>query len=201
MGRTSDTKERLLAATLDLIWEQSYSSVGVDAICGRAEVKKGSFYHFFKSKAELAAEALQAHWESYKSEMDSIFSPTVPPLERLTNYFDKVYRHQREVKREKGCVCGCPYFEVGTEAANRDAAIAEKAGSVLQSYFRYFESAVLEAHAQELICVADPAAAARWLFNYFEGALANARIRNDPELLRDLSAGALQLLGAKKSNV
>lgn len=197
MGRTSDARERLLAATLDLIWEQSYSSVGVDAICEKAEVKKGSFYHFFNSKAELAAEALQAHWESYKTEMDAIFSPTVPPLRRLTDYFDQVYQHQRDTKREKGCVCGCPYFEVGTEAANLDAAIAQKAGSVLQSYFRYFESAVFEAHAQGVISVADPAASARWLFNYFEGALANSRIHNDPELLRDLSAGALQLLGVR----
>ncbi|QXM09128.1 TetR/AcrR family transcriptional regulator [Geomonas subterranea] len=197
MGRTSDARERLLAATLDLIWEQSYSSVGVDAICERAVVKKGSFYHFFKSKAELAAEALQSHWEEYKSEMDAIFSPTVPPLKRLTTYFDKVYRHQLQTKEEKGCVCGCPYFEIGTEAANLDAAIAQKAGSVLQNYFRYFESAVLEAHAQGQICVSNPSAAARWLFNYFEGTLANSRIHNDPELLHDLSAGALQLLGAK----
>lgn len=44
MGRTSDAKERLLAAALDLIWERSYGSVTIDAICEKAGVKKGSFY-------------------------------------------------------------------------------------------------------------------------------------------------------------
>lgn len=199
MGRTSDAKERLLTATLELIWEQSYSAVGVDAICERAGVKKGSFYHFFKSKAELAAEAIEAHWGGYKPEMDAIFSPTVPPLQRLIDYFDKVYLYQSARKRECGSVCGCPYFDLGSESANLEAAIVNQVTGVLQQYFRYFASAVREAHAQGLITVADPEAAARWLFNYFEGALTNARIHNDPELLRDLSAGALQLLGARSN--
>ena len=64
MGRTSDAKERLLDAALDLIWERSYGDVTIDAICEKAGVKKGSFYYFFDSKSELAAAALQSDWEN-----------------------------------------------------------------------------------------------------------------------------------------
>jgi len=200
MAREGNPKEKLLKATLELIWEQSYYSVGVDAICERSGVKKGSFYHFFKSKAELAAEAIQAHWDGYKPELDAVFSPTVPPLLRLTGYFEKVYAYHSSRKNCGGNVCGCPYFDLGIEAATLDAAIVTKVTGVLEQYFRYFDAAVREAHARGEITVSDPAASARWLFNYFEGALTNARIHNDPELLRDLSAGALQLLGARKIN-
>ena len=76
-------KERLTDAAMDLIWHNSYGTTSVDAICERAGAKKGSFYYFFKSKSELAAAALEADWNKKKAEMDSIFSPTVPPLERL----------------------------------------------------------------------------------------------------------------------
>src|SRR5438105_4631699 len=70
MGRASNAKERLLKAAGDLIWEQSYGAVTVDAICERADVKKGSFYHFFASKAKLAVAVLEAHWESAKLDLD-----------------------------------------------------------------------------------------------------------------------------------
>lgn len=52
MGRTSNAKERLLEAVIELIWTGSYGSTSVDQICERAGVKKGSFYHFFESRKQ-----------------------------------------------------------------------------------------------------------------------------------------------------
>src|SRR5262245_2858851 len=83
VGRTSDARPRLLDATIELVWRESYGAVSVDAICERAGVKKGSFYHFFDSKSALVAEALTHHWETLRPSYDQIFSPTVAPLERL----------------------------------------------------------------------------------------------------------------------
>ena len=48
MARPSQAKENLIKAATDLIWEHSYGSTSVDDICARAEVRKGSFYHFFE---------------------------------------------------------------------------------------------------------------------------------------------------------
>src|SRR4029079_3591399 len=113
MPRVSDMKTRLMDAAMDLIWENSYGTTSVDAICERAGAKKGSFYYFFKSKSELAAAALDADWQKKRAEMDSIFSPTVPPLERLDRYFDFVYETISEVReRCGGAILGCPYMSV-----------------------------------------------------------------------------------------
>jgi TetR/AcrR family transcriptional repressor of nem operon len=196
MGRTSNAKERLLNATIELIWHYSYCSVGVDAICERAGVKKGSFYHFFSSKADLAAEAIQTHWEGYQLEMDTLFCREVPPLQRLRAYFDKVYCAQRDRQAHQGCIGGCPYFDLGTEIATLDGEIATKISQVLDQYFCYFATAVEDAQRAGQISVKDSACAARWLMYYFQGALTNARIHNDLSYLRDLSSGAFQLLGA-----
>src|SRR6266851_4747377 len=73
MPRTSDVKERLTDAALDLMWENSYGTTSVDAICERAGAKKGSFYYFFKSKSELTAAALEAEWNKNKANMDALF--------------------------------------------------------------------------------------------------------------------------------
>src|ERR1700675_1503824 len=80
MPRVSDMKKRLTDAALDLMWENSYGTTSVDAICERAGAKKGSFYYFFKSKSELTAAALEAEWNKNKAKMDAFFSPTVHPL-------------------------------------------------------------------------------------------------------------------------
>src|SRR5262249_2566506 len=54
MGRVSDARQRLMDAVCELIWAGSYGSTTIDQICEKAGVKKGSFYHFFDSKADLA---------------------------------------------------------------------------------------------------------------------------------------------------
>ncbi|HSH94300.1 MAG TPA: helix-turn-helix domain-containing protein, partial [Roseimicrobium sp.] len=53
MPRISDAKQRLMDAAQNLIWERSYGATSVDDICAKADVRKGSFYHFFRSKSEL----------------------------------------------------------------------------------------------------------------------------------------------------
>jgi len=91
MGRVSDAKQRLLQATIDLIWQNSYGAVTVDNICERAGVKKGSFYYFFPSKTDLVVAALDTHWQNLKPILDDTFSPQVPPLDRFRKYFEILY--------------------------------------------------------------------------------------------------------------
>src|SRR6202043_1122266 len=100
MPRVSDMKKRLTDAALDLMWENSYGTTSVDAICERAGAKKGSFYYFFKSKSELAAAALEGDWKRRKADMDTIFSATVAPLDRFERYFDYVSDRLAEVQKK-----------------------------------------------------------------------------------------------------
>src|SRR2546428_9862093 len=108
MGRVSDAKQRLMEAVRDLIWAGSYGTTTIDQICEKAGVKKGSFYYFFDSKADLAVAALDAEWQRMRPELDGIFSPTVPPLERFRNYLDPGYRLQAQIQSKCGCVLRWP---------------------------------------------------------------------------------------------
>ncbi len=73
--RTADSRTRLLEAMLGAIWERSYGAASVDAICERADVRKGSFYHFFKSKAALAMAAMEHLWERHSQPASTRFFP------------------------------------------------------------------------------------------------------------------------------
>lgn len=197
MGRTSDAKERLMDAVTDLIWRGSYGSTTIDQICEKAGVKKGSFYYFFESKSDLAAAALAATWLTRQPELDAIFSPTIPPLDRLRLFCEMGYEHQTELKKEHGCVMGCPLFTLGAEVCNQESKLHDQIKKVLGHYHTYIESAIRDAHAQGLIDAPDPAAKARMLFAYSEGLLTQARIVNDLEVLKEMKEGVLGILGAK----
>src|ERR1700709_2119053 len=158
MGRTSDADERLKDAALALIWEESYGAVTIDDICQRAEVKKGSFYYFFKSKAELAVAALEKMWrEEWKPMMDARFSPEVEPLARLTAQLEGIYRDTFESHKKSGRVIGCPLCSVGSEISTQEAEVSAKGREILARKLRYYESAIRDAMTAGLIEVGDPA--------------------------------------------
>ena len=123
MGRTSNARERMLEAARTLIWRQSYGAVTMDAICTAANVHKGSFYHFFDSKADVAAAAFAALWEYERFRLDQIFAARLPALERLGNYFAFLYEQQVELRRQHGRVVGSPFTALASELGPREEAI------------------------------------------------------------------------------
>jgi TetR/AcrR family transcriptional repressor of nem operon len=201
MPRTSTADTRLLHAALELIWKNSYHATSVDEICHAAGVRKGSFYHFFPSKADLALAALEASWQDKKSLFDKLFSPTVPPLQRIIGYFQHVAKSQRTHLKDCGCVLGCPFFGLGHEFGPQSTALCIRVREILDHQFLYFETAIRDAHAHRLVHAPNARASARLLFAFYLGTLAQARIRNDPRVLGDLRPGALQLLGVPSARL
>jgi TetR/AcrR family transcriptional regulator, transcriptional repressor for nem operon len=192
-------KDRLMDAAMDLMWQNSYSAASVDAICERAGGKKGSFYYFFKSKSELAATALEADWSKKRAEMDSIFSPTVPPLERFDRYFDFVCERLGEVQKKCGSILGCPFMSVGSEVSTQDQIVREAIDRIMDRKLQFFVSAVRDAAAEGLIVARDPEAKAKALFACYQGTVAQARIQNDLDLLRQFKQTAREVLGVKRA--
>jgi TetR/AcrR family transcriptional repressor of nem operon len=184
-------------AVRELIWAGSYGSTTIDHICEKAGVKKGSFYYFFDSKADLALTAIEGEWKIRRTELDSIFSPTVPPLERIRNYCDYGYRFQAEIKAKFGCVLGCPLFSLGAEVSTRENQLQKKIQEILDYKRKYLETAIRDAHAAGLVHVPDVYAKARILFAYYQGLLTEARIQNDLKVLREAEQGTLEILGIK----
>jgi TetR/AcrR family transcriptional repressor of nem operon len=198
MARPGDTKEKLLQVAFDLIWKQSYGSVSVDHICARARVNKGSFYHFFPSKSELAVEAYEEHWREKQPELDRIFSPQLPPLERLDLWCQNIRERQQQKAEKYGHVCGCPYASLGAELATQDEKIRVKTQELVDRNIRSIESALTDAKFQGLVAVGNPLGAARRVHSTVLGLLLHAKIHNDLEVLEDLETTVMEMIGARE---
>jgi len=197
MGRTSDAKEKLLDVAFQLIWDSSYGNVSVDQICERAKVNKGSFYHFYGSKADLAVAAYEDHWKQKQPDMDRLFSAQIPPLERISGWCNYVYEVQKRKFAELGHVCGCPYGSIGGEVATQDNKIRIKAQEIMGRSAKYLESAIADAKREGSITAENPKRTAEKVFSFVVGTLLQAKIQNDVEVLRDLEPTVMAIIGAK----
>jgi TetR/AcrR family transcriptional regulator, transcriptional repressor for nem operon len=194
--RESDTKQKLLQTAVTLIWESSYGSISVDDICNRAGVNKGSFYYAFKSKSDLAVAAFEDHWNKKRALMDEIFSSQVPPLERLEKYCDRVVQDQVDKYEKTGKLCGCPFASIGSELSTQDEQIRKKAHELSERTMKYLVSAVRDAAAEGVLDAEDPVELARQVFCYAGGLIMQAKIENNPDVLKCLKKGIIRLLGA-----
>ncbi len=195
VGRTSDAKERLIEAMSELIWLGSYGSTSVDDICERAGVKKGSFYHFFTSKTDLCLTALDVGSSEIYATLDRLYSPSIPPLERIRSEARWGYVFQCQIKEKFGRVLGCPLFSLGAEIGTSDELLGNKIKTILDKHICYYESALRDAQRAGEIPAGPVEPLARRLFAYTEGMLTQGRIHNDISYIADIEQGFLDMLG------
>jgi TetR/AcrR family transcriptional regulator, transcriptional repressor for nem operon len=200
MKPEQDTRQKLLTTAVDLIWEHSYHSVSVDDICKRAGVLKGSFYHFFASKSELAVAAYDEYWmKQRKPGLDAVFSEDLPPTERFFRYCDQVYDNQRQRWLKSKKVCGCPFSAIGSELSSQDEKIRLKSKEVGDRIRGRFATAIKDAIREGSIASGDPTVLARELYSLVTGILLQARIQDDLETVKDLRPAMIRLLGIKSA--
>jgi TetR/AcrR family transcriptional repressor of nem operon len=195
MARPSDSRQRLLDAALDLIWTQSFEGVSVDQICERAGVNKGSFYHFFPSKSELAVAAYEAGWQEWKLQYDAVFSLQSSPVQRLLDWGRLIRNHQQDIATKYGRICGCPVSSMGTEMAGIDEKLRHVCQDLFERDLRYLESTIREAQASGAAAPGDPHGIASSLQALTIGMLQQARIRNDLSVLDPLEESVCRLAG------
>ena len=197
MKQETETKQKLLTVAMDLIWESSYGSVSVDDICTKAGVNKGSFYHAFKSKSDLAVAAFERHWEHKHPMLDQIFSPQVPPVERLHKYCQLIVADQKQKYESFGKMLGCPFCSVGSELSTQDEKIRQKIEQIGMRNQKYVESLVRDLVAEGLVEVKDTTELAQEVLSYIVGVLLQAKIENSVKHVERLEHGVDRLLGLK----
>ena len=83
------SKARLLEATLKVVRVRGYTATRIEDVCAEAGLTKGSFFHHFKSKEDLALAAV-AHWEDFTRGFfaGAPYHRAADPLDRLLAYVD-----------------------------------------------------------------------------------------------------------------
>jgi len=194
MDASPDTRQHLVDTARELIATHSYHAIGVQEICTRAGVNKGSFYHFFPSKRDLALAALDETAAFFSDAIISrAFSTDIPPLARIERFFDLAHDLHQQIKDTTGHVQGCPFGNIAGELGSQDEGLRKKVDGIFRMAEQPIEQALQEAVTGGDLPEIDTASAARAIFAYMEGLILYAKTRNDAELIRDLGKRAIQL--------
>ena len=198
MGRTSDAREKILAAAESLIELRGYSALGVAEICERAGVPKGSFYYFFKSKEALALAVLDGHWAAERRGWNSALAQDVEPLQRLRRLFEATQADQLAGQQSCGTISGCMFGNLTLELSNQTEQIRERLQEIFDEQVDLVDKVIAEALGRGDVTVTDTHEAARSIVAQLEGQVLLAKLYNNTGLLDTLWTNSLSLLGATK---
>lgn len=187
MTNKQDTRQLILDTASSMFHRQSYNAVGVAAICNKADVSKGSFFHFFKSKQDLALAVMDQFQLFINQQLISkAFSPSIEPLQRFDDFVLALYNFQRAQTEECGHMPGCPFGNMAIEQATQDDVLRKKAESCLNGLADQFQQTITEAVESGALAELDAKATADAMLSYIEGVQLLAKTRNDPELILEL---------------
>lgn len=94
------TKDRLIAATQELLWERGYAATSPKDILQKAEAGQGSMYHHFSGKQDLAVTALEETAAGMRASAEILLHGEGSPVDRVKAYLTR----QRDSL--KGCRIG-----------------------------------------------------------------------------------------------
>ena len=179
-----DTRTRILLTAREMFHGRSYADVGIQEICDAAKVQKGSFYHFFPSKRELAMAVIDNVADDWAHGfVAEAFDPELPPLERLDYMIDAAYYWQIAASDMEGRIPGCLFGNLALEMSTRDDVMRAKLNAVFNQAMDKFRAALDEAVKNGSLAALDTEATATAMLAYLEGIILLAKTRNDPKVI------------------
>lgn len=118
-----ESKRKLLDAALHVIRSKGYTATRVEDVCEEAGLTKGSFFHHFKTKEELAVAAAE-YWSLTTAQLfrGAEYHAAQDPLDRLLAYVDLRKAMLKGELPEFTCLVGTMVQEVyETHPQLRDA--------------------------------------------------------------------------------
>jgi TetR/AcrR family transcriptional repressor of nem operon len=179
----AETKLKLLEAGVTLMRSRGFSATTVDEICAEAGVTKGAFFHYFRSKDDIARNALNHFFESkVQAYSEAPFRNLADPMDRVFGRLD--YMTETSGGRDhvtKGCLIGVFAQELAfTNPELRD--VCQQFFSRIAQDFARDLAAAKAAHLPAIEF--DPTAVAQVYVALMQGSLLMAKTAGNTEVVR-----------------
>ncbi|MBS9402819.1 TetR family transcriptional regulator C-terminal domain-containing protein [Halomonas sp. TRM85114] len=171
--KTQATRDKLIRVGAELIAEHGFNATGINSVLKRAEVPKGSFYHYFSSKEDFGLAVIDAFAEEYDARLAAIFTDTrASPLARLRHYFAVGKQDMLSCDHARGCLIG----NLGQELSAQSEVFRARLDQVFRAWERRLADCLDEARGKgEIDATLDAYAQASFIMAGWEGAILRAK--------------------------
>ncbi|WP_133683811.1 TetR/AcrR family transcriptional regulator [Paludibacterium purpuratum] len=185
-------RQHIIDTAKPIILGKGYAAVGLSEILSAADVPKGSFYHYFKSKDAFGEALLEHYFDDYLAWIDALLADDgTPAAERLMRYWQGWGNHQACDKRESKCLV----VKLGGEVSDLSEAMREALNRGTAAVVRRLAACIEAGQADGSLATIDDAhAAAETLYQMWLGATLLSKIRRDDSPLRAALQSTRQLL-------
>ena len=127
----NDTRQHIITIGADLISVHGFGSTGLNKILSTAQVPKGSFYHYFKSKNDFGLAVIETYAEDYETRMnETLANEELQPVERLRSYLRGSVNDMKSCDFSKGCLIG----NLGQELASQNGLFQERLDAIFSDW-------------------------------------------------------------------
>lgn len=175
-------KERLLDQGVTLLLEKGYHATGLKEILDAVQIPKGSFYAYFNSKEQFAAEAINHYIEPFIQRLSAhLQNPGLDGLAALKLYYSELIAEVAQSGFKGGCLLGNLMGEIGdTSSLCRDALL-----DAVERYSELQKIALLRGQQEGVVRLDRSAKSmADLLLNGWQGALLRMKVEQSVEPLK-----------------
>lgn len=181
MKRTQ-TRENLIRVGRDIIVRQGFNAAGLSNILATAEVPKGSFYYYFKSKEDFGLAIIEDFAIEYQAKLkDTIGNTQLDPLVRLSKYFEAGIADMEACQ----CVNGCLMGNLAQELSGQSDVFRDRINHIFSDWETQFAACLETAReAEEITATTNTAELAAFILAGWQGAILKAKLTRSAAPMR-----------------
>ncbi len=195
--KSHDTKQHILDIGYELVASKGFTSVGLSELLKNAEVPKGSFYHYFKSKEQFGEALLQDYFNQYQEKLENLFATSgVSEYEKLMQYWRYWMEQNRSECQTGKCLVVKLAGEVSDLSEPMRLALHKGTDKVISTVAEHIEKGIQSGELK----VKDGQQTSELLYNLWVGASLVNKIRHDDASLEQALKVTEQILKGEQLN-
>ncbi len=181
--KRSGILDNIVVAAVKLMLEKGFTATSVEDICEAAGVTKGSFFHYFDSKEDLAKVAIN-HFSNCQIQGFEAgpFNALPDPLDRLYGFLDYMVSAIKNPEKIKSCLIGNLTQELSLTHPEIRSVCDENFSMHNRKLQRLIEDAV-RAHPPR--ATVDAESLAKYFYATMQGSLIYVKASQDTKVMLD----------------
>ena len=177
----TEVRDNILDIGVDIIIKKGYYNVGIQEVLNKAEIPKGSFYHYFKNKEDFGIQIIRHYNEKALVLLERYFNDmTKTPRERMMSFFIDMKGIYSSKEYREGCLIG----NCSVELADNSEVVKNVIAFEFDKWHISFENCILEAQKiKEIKSDKSASDMADFILNSWEGALLRMKSSKSPKPL------------------
>ena len=188
----TDVRQHILDIAKPIILGRGFSAVGLNQVLHAADVPKGSFYHYFKSKELFGEALLDSYFSDYLARLDQLLTqPGNSAAHNLIQY----WRGWLETQSGEGQEGKCLVVKLGGEVSDLSEAMRVALQRGTDSIIARLAECMRNGLADgSLVGPIDADHTAQALYGLWLGATLLTKMRRDSSALEEAMRASLMLL-------